>query len=114
MDDSFGLIDIKIKDPLRELGVLYVGQYGTSGYAQAAKGYIYDFMVKGIPITWTALKFDDSELTDDSHYNILVKTAINREIKEVLKQALVIGLTYSVYLILASLLIIKFVAYVFK
>jgi len=39
---------------------------------------------------------------------------MNREIKEVLKQALVIGLTYSVYLILASLLIIKFVAYVFK
>jgi len=39
---------------------------------------------------------------------------MNREIKEVLKRALVIGLTYSVYLILASLLIIKFVAYVFK
>jgi len=39
---------------------------------------------------------------------------MNREIKEVLKQALVIGFTYSVYLILASLLIIKFVAYVFK
>jgi hypothetical protein len=39
---------------------------------------------------------------------------MNREIKEGLKQALVIALTYSVYLILAGLLIIKFIAYVYK
>jgi hypothetical protein len=39
---------------------------------------------------------------------------MNREIKEGLKQAVVIALTYSVYLILASLLIIKFIAYVYK
>jgi len=83
MDEHFELVDIKIQDPLRERGVLYVGQYGTSGYAQAAKGYIYDFMVKGVPVTWTPLKFDDSELTDDSHYNLLVKTAINRKISQV-------------------------------
>jgi len=39
---------------------------------------------------------------------------MNREIKDLLRKAVVVGFTYSVYLILASLLIIKFVAYVFK
>jgi hypothetical protein len=39
---------------------------------------------------------------------------MNREVKQWFKQALVIGFTYSIYLILAALLIIKFVAYVFK
>jgi len=39
---------------------------------------------------------------------------MNREIKELLKKALVVGFTYSVYLILAALLIIKFIAYVYK
>jgi hypothetical protein len=39
---------------------------------------------------------------------------MNREIKELLKKAVVIGLTYSVYLILSALLIVKFIAYVYK
>ncbi len=83
MNENFDLIDIKVKDPLREKGVIYVGQYGTSGYAIAAKGYIYDFICKGIPISWVPLKFDDSEVSDDTPYNVLVKTAINKTLPEV-------------------------------
>ena len=83
MDTDFELIDIKIHDPIREKGVVYVGQYGTSGYAIAAKGYICDFIQRGVPITWTPLKFDDSELSDDNHYNLLAKTVINRPLANV-------------------------------
>jgi glycosyltransferase involved in cell wall biosynthesis len=80
---DFDLIDLKVHDPLRERGVLYVGQYGTSGYATAAKGYICDFIMRGIPVSWIPLRFDDSELTSDNFYNILVKTAIDKPIPDV-------------------------------
>jgi len=84
MDESvFDLIDVSVKDPLRENGVLYVGQYGTSGYAIAAKGYICDFLMRGVPVSWVPLKFDDSELSDDNHYNVLAKTAINKSITNI-------------------------------
>lgn len=83
MNESFELVDIKVKDPLREKGVMYVGQYGTSGYAIAARGYIYDFICKGVPVSWVPLKFDDSEVSDDVHYNVLVKTVINKVLPEI-------------------------------
>jgi len=80
---EFDLVDIKVRDPLRERGVMYVGQYGTSGYAVAARGYICDFIMKGVPLTWTPLKFDDSETTDDNYYNVLAKTAMNKQIPDI-------------------------------
>ena len=83
MDNDFELIDIKVIDPLRDRGVMYVGQYGTSGYAIAARGYICDFLMRGVPITWTPLRFDDSELSDDNYYNLLAKTAIDKKLSEV-------------------------------
>jgi hypothetical protein len=83
MNVAFDLIDVTVSDPLREKGVIYVGQYGTSGYAIAAKGYICDFVTRGIPVSWTPLKFDDSELSDDNHYNILAKSTLNRKISNV-------------------------------
>jgi len=61
--------------------ILYIGQYGTSGYASAAKQYIADYVLKGIPVTWQPLKFDTSELHDDCYVNILAKSAINRKIQ---------------------------------
>lgn len=83
MENTFDLIDIKIHDLLRQRGVLYVGQYGTSGYATAAKGYICDFLMRGVPLSWTTLKFDDSELSDDNYYNLLAKSAIGRKLEEI-------------------------------
>lgn len=82
VNDGFDLIDIRINDPLRGKGVMYIGQYGTSGYAVAARGYICDFIMRGIPLFWIPLKFDDSQMSDDNYYNILAKTAINRQISE--------------------------------
>ena len=40
--------------------IFYIGQSGTSGYAKAAKGYIYDFIQRGHHIDWLPLKFDSS------------------------------------------------------
>jgi hypothetical protein len=61
-------------------GILYIGQYGTSGYAAAAKGYLYDFFTNGIPVTWEPLKFDDSIIEDTCQCNVLVKSLINKKI----------------------------------
>jgi len=40
--------------------IFYIGQSGTSGYAKAAKGYIYDFYKQGHHVDWLPLKFDQS------------------------------------------------------
>ena len=41
--------------------IFYIGQSGTSGYAKAAKGYIYDFYKQGNYVDWLPLKFDSSK-----------------------------------------------------
>lgn len=64
-----------------ELSILYVGQYGTSGYATAAKQYIANYIMNGIPITWEPLYFDSSKLDDTNYVNILAKSAINKKIE---------------------------------
>jgi len=61
-------------------GVYYIGQYGTSGYATAAKGYLYHYFTNGIPITWEPLYFDNSQLSDDNLYDVVVKSLINKPI----------------------------------
>jgi hypothetical protein len=63
-------------------GVYYLGQYGTSGYATAAKGYLYHYFTNGIPITWEPLYFDNSRLSDDNLYDIVVKSLINKPIAQ--------------------------------
>jgi glycosyltransferase involved in cell wall biosynthesis len=64
-------------------GIVYVGQYGTSGYATAAKGNMFYFFNKHIPITWEPLYFDNSKMEDDCVYNVVVKSLINKKIKNV-------------------------------
>jgi len=68
------------KIPLK--GVYYIGQYGTSGYASAAKGYLYHYFTNRIPITWEPLYFDNSRLSDDNFYDIIVKALINKPIAQ--------------------------------
>jgi hypothetical protein len=53
-------------------GIYYIGQYGTSGYASAARGYLYHYHTTGVPITWEPLYFDNSVMEDDE-YNKIVK-----------------------------------------
>lgn len=59
-------------------GVYYIGQYGTSGYASAARGYLYHYFASGIPITWEPLYFDNSRTSDDDLYDIIIKSLINK------------------------------------
>jgi glycosyltransferase involved in cell wall biosynthesis len=68
------------KIPLK--GVYYIGQYGTSGYAQAAKGYLYHYFSNSIPITWEPLYFDNSKLSEDNIYDVVIKSLINRPIAQ--------------------------------
>lgn len=68
------------KIPLK--GVYYIGQYGTSGYASAAKGYLYHYFTNRIPITWEPLYFDNSRLSDDNLYDVVVKSLINKPIAQ--------------------------------
>jgi glycosyltransferase involved in cell wall biosynthesis len=63
-------------------GIYYIGQYGTCGYAAAAKGYLCEFYRNHIPVTWEPLNFDDSRLGDDNYYNLIAKSLINKKIKE--------------------------------
>ena len=65
--------------PIR--GIHYIGQYGTSGYATAAKGYLYHYHCMGTPITWDPLHFDDSEMEDSDPYNVVIKSLINKDIE---------------------------------
>lgn len=63
------------------LSILYIGQYGTSGYATAAKQYIANYVLNNIPISWEPLYFDSSELDNENYINILAKSTINKNIK---------------------------------
>lgn len=64
-------------------GVHYIGQYGTSGYASAARGYLFDYFAKGIPITWEPLYFDNSKLSDDDIYDIVIKSLIGKSLNTI-------------------------------
>lgn len=75
--ENFQPILIKKVSP----SILYVGQYGTSGYASAAKQYIADYVLNSIPVTWQPLYFDKTELHDDCYVNILAKSTINKKIE---------------------------------
>jgi glycosyltransferase involved in cell wall biosynthesis len=48
------------------MNVEYVGQYGTSGYAVAAKGNILYLDSQGHNVTFSPLMFDDSKVDTDS------------------------------------------------
>mgnify|MGYP006266879855 CR=1 FL=1 len=48
------------------MNIEYVGQYGTSGYAVAAKGNILYLSSQGHNVTFSPLMFDDSKIDKDS------------------------------------------------
>lgn len=62
--------------------LLYIGQYGTSGYASAAKSYIADYVLKGTNIYWQSLKFDDSKLDESFYVDSLAKSAMYKKYKK--------------------------------
>lgn len=61
-------------------GLLYIGQYGTSGYATAAKGYIAEYVLKGVDISWQPLRFDDSKNDPNYYVDALAESALNKKL----------------------------------
>lgn len=62
--------------------IYYVGQSGMSGYANAAKGYIADYILKGNPIQWYPLYFDTSKNDNTYYVDVLSESVIKTELKE--------------------------------
>lgn len=63
------------------LSILYIGQYGTCGYAAATKQYIANYIMQNVPVKWEPLYFETSKLDDDNYVNYLAKSAIAKQIK---------------------------------
>lgn len=76
------IIKLEIKNNDEFTGILYIGQYGTSGYATAAKGNLIHFFTKGIPVSWVPLYFDNSQLSNECFYNAMVKSLIKKRIDD--------------------------------
>lgn len=57
--------------------IFYIGQYGTSGYATAAKGYIAKYVIENCPIEWYPLYFDDTKLDKNFYVDSLAESAVN-------------------------------------
>lgn len=70
----------KSKISIKDAGLLYIGQYGTSGYASAAKGYIADYVLRGINISWQALRFDDSKNDLNYYVDALSESVLDKEL----------------------------------
>lgn len=64
-------------------GLLYIGQYGTSGYASAAKGYIAEYILKGIDISWQPLRFDDSKNDTTYYVDALAESVIDKKLSNI-------------------------------
>jgi glycosyltransferase involved in cell wall biosynthesis len=81
-NDKVNSIKLEVKDDSEFTGITYIGQYGTSGYATAAKGNLVYFFTKGIPVTWIPLYFDNSSMNEECYYNAMVKSLIKKPIKK--------------------------------
>ncbi len=80
-DCKLNLIDLDISKRVDFSGIVYYGQYGTSGYATATKGNLCHFFKRGIPISWIPLYFDNSKMSDECYYNAMVKSLIKKPIQ---------------------------------
>jgi len=63
-------------------GLLYIGQSGTSGYASAAKGYIADYILKGVDISWQPLRFDDSKNDTNYYVDAIAESVIDKKLNK--------------------------------
>lgn len=64
-------------------GLIYIGQYGTCGYASAAKGYIADYVLKGVNISWKPLKFDNSKNDNNYYVDVLAESVVDKKLDNV-------------------------------
>lgn len=66
----------------RDNVIKYIGQSGTSGYASAAKGYLADYILRSVPVSWTPLCFDNSKNDRRYYVDALAESVINREYQQ--------------------------------
>lgn len=52
--------------------VHYISQTGTSGYANASKGYVYDLIKNGINVKWTTFLCDQSLSAETSEFDTYI------------------------------------------
>jgi glycosyltransferase involved in cell wall biosynthesis len=78
---NINIVNVSLERDVEFQGITYIGQYGTSGYATAAKGNLVHFFMKGIPITWIPLHFDNSQLSDECYYNAMAKSLLKKPIQ---------------------------------
>jgi len=62
--------------------VHYISQTGTSGYANASKGYVYDLIKKGINVKWTTFLCDQSLTAETSEFDGYINKYRNNNIPE--------------------------------
>jgi glycosyltransferase involved in cell wall biosynthesis len=56
--------------------IKYIGQSGTSGYASAAKGYLANYVLRNVSISWMPLLFDNSNNDKNYYVDVLAESAI--------------------------------------
>ena len=54
--------------------VKYIGQSGTCGYASAAKGYLADYVLRNVSVTWIPIVFDDSNNDINYYVDVLAQS----------------------------------------
>jgi glycosyltransferase involved in cell wall biosynthesis len=79
---KLNISELEVKNSSEFSGITYIGQYGTSGYATAAKGNLIHFFTKGVPISWIPLYFDNSKLSDECFYNTMANSLIKKPIEQ--------------------------------
>jgi predicted GH43/DUF377 family glycosyl hydrolase len=62
--------------------VHYISQTGTSGYANASKGYVYDLIKKGINVKWTTFLCDQSLTAETTEFDGYINKYRNKNIPE--------------------------------
>ena len=62
---------------INDIGTIkYIGQSGTSGYASAAKGYLADYVLRNVSVSWMPLLFDNSNNDKNYYVDALAESAI--------------------------------------
>jgi glycosyltransferase involved in cell wall biosynthesis len=62
--------------------IKYIGQSGTSGYASAAKGYLADYVLRNVSVSWMPLLFDNSNNDKNYYVDALAESRVGVSYKE--------------------------------
>ena len=69
---QFDFLPNTVTSILTSPGVLYIYHAGTSGYSNAAKGYIYQLSKEKVPVTICPIGIDDSTIAETSSFDLFI------------------------------------------